>query len=268
MGPCTNRMWCSPLWATASCELLVACSWLPELSKQSYSQSNKDLFKLSPLQSSETSSIDSPSWVFFLISYSEERAENRKLSKGITRAEIPALYYSDVQSTSLAWQQLDTQKWRPWKILTLYRSLWETSKRLCRDKGGQEARVPSATHSSCSSQILQYISLEKTKARTETKTHRKKHPTVLNSMDTIKAKAFKEGCTHLTVSDPWAQWNWWQLTGCGMCPKPVLYAADFQGTSVNQADQSKLISLNTRQRKFPKASLKIPACPFSVSICM
>lgn len=134
----------------------------------------------------------------------EETAENRKLSKWITRAEISGFVSPrrDVQSASLVCQQLDTQKWRPWKLLTLYRSLWKTSKGLCKDEGGWEGITPSATHSTCSSQILQYVSLEKRNARTETKTHRKKHPTVLISMDTIKAKTFKQGCTHLIGSDP------------------------------------------------------------------
>jgi len=66
---------------------------------------------------------------------------------------------------------------------------------------GWEEITPSANHFSCSSQILQYVSLEKRNARNKTKTHRKKHPTVLISMDTIKAKAFKEGCTYLIGSD-------------------------------------------------------------------
>lgn len=145
-----------------------------------------------------------PAGFFSLTSCPEERAENRKLSKGNNKGWNPCCISlrRDIQSASLVRQQLETQKWRPWKLLTLCRSLRETSKGLCRDEGGQEVRAPSAPHSSCSSQILQHISLEKRNARTETKTHRKKHPTVLISMDTIKAKAFKEGCTHLRGSDP------------------------------------------------------------------
>lgn len=88
------------------------------------------------------------------------------------------------------------------ETLTLYRTLWETSKGLCKVEGGWEGITPSTTHSSCSSQILQYVSLKKRNARTETKTHRKKHPMVLFSMDTIKAKAVKQGCSHPGGFDP------------------------------------------------------------------
>lgn len=35
-------------------------------------------------------------------------------------------------------------------------------------------------------------------ARTKPKTHRKKQPTVMVCMDTINAKAFKQGCAHLS----------------------------------------------------------------------
>lgn len=62
-----------------------------------------------------------PARFFFLLSYSKEKtAGNRKLSKWIATADTAALLSPrrNVQSTSLACQQLETQKWRPWKLLT------------------------------------------------------------------------------------------------------------------------------------------------------
>lgn len=185
-------MWLQPPQAPASHELPVAWSWLPRLSKQSYWQSNKDLFKWS-LSQSHNFQHSSPQPGFFphqLLqgrdSWKQETFQKDKKGWNLCFAS----HRRDVQRASLDCQQLDTQKWRPWKLLTLYRSLWETSKGLCKDERGWEGIAPSTSHSSCSSQNLRYVSLEKRNARTETKTRRKKHPTVLISMDAIKAKAF------------------------------------------------------------------------------
>lgn len=63
------------------------------------------------------------------------------------------------------------------------------------------------------------------------------------------------------------QWVWHPFWAA-VCPTPVLYTADFQGTDMNQAEQSKLISMGARERKFPKAPVKIPTSTFSIFIYM
>lgn len=102
MTTCMKQMWWYPPRDTASHELTVSCSWLPRLSKQSYSQSNKDLFKWSLSQSHDFQHLSPQPRLFFLISYSEEeRTENRNLSKWITKAEISALYHPGEMSKAL-----------------------------------------------------------------------------------------------------------------------------------------------------------------------
>lgn len=85
MRTCTKQTWWYPPQNTA-------CSWLPRLSKQSYSQSHKDSFKQSLSQNHYIP--HSFSQLSFFISCSKERAKNRKLAKWITKAEISALYHS------------------------------------------------------------------------------------------------------------------------------------------------------------------------------
>lgn len=160
---CTKQTWWCPLQAITSSELPGACNPLPRLSEQSYPQSNRVCVN-DPFPRAIISSIHPSSQVFFLLSYSkEETAGNRKLSKWIATADTAALLSPrrNVQSTSLACQQLETQKWRPWKLLG------ETSKGLWKDEGGWEGRVPSASHSCCSSQILQYFCAEECKNQTQ-----------------------------------------------------------------------------------------------------
>lgn len=103
----------------------------------------------------------------------------------------------NVQSTSLASQQLETQKWRAWKLFTFGGNV----------KGALERWGRLGKKSSlCFSFLLQLsnpaVLFPQRNARIKPKTHRKKHPTVMVCMDTINAKAFEQGCAHLIGFNP------------------------------------------------------------------
>lgn len=184
----TEQMWWCPPQGTTSSELPVVCSWLPRLSEQSYKASSICLNDPSPRAG--ISSIHPSIQAFFrpqLLQGGESwKQESFQMdSKGWHC--YSAWPRRNVQSTSLACRQLETQKWRDGNFWLL----GETSKGLWKDERGPLLLIPVASLKSCSI-------FPQRNARTKPKTHRKKQPTVMVCMDTINAKAFKQGCAHLS----------------------------------------------------------------------
>lgn len=159
---------------------------------------NKDLFEHSPSQSQGKSSI-------YLLrqAFSSSITPRRR---GLSTGNFPSgeqrlkSLFCVIQKRwikcFLSFSAADTQKWRPWELLTLYRSLWKTSKGLFKDKRSHKGTAPSSINSSQFSQILQYISLEKRNARSDPKPSRKKDPMVLIPMETKQKNVGKAlmGC--------------------------------------------------------------------------